>query len=375
MYKMSKKKIILGLGIMFVLALTLVSFVAADDYCLLSMTKGQKIHVTSTSYYTCTHTTCSQICVYNNGQWQSWYAAYSNCQGNGIKVCSFNGIGGNSVPDNFTMTASFPFSDGAVLTKQTFNLNIHTNKIASIVLIDNNNHAQTSLCPNCNSYTRPYTFKQGFNNITIRAVYGNNILYRTISFFIDNQKPSVTGTNPVSNKYTSGVFNVTYNEDNVKDISIYYGLSTSTAVKQKLTGCKSGKAQTCSVDIGSNAAKFDGKAVLYWFVITDIANNVVNSRVVNKVFVDTTAPVIKSANVSTEKKGNYVNFKLNIVEKNLDKVLYFDNGDTKGKVLCPVLSNGMCSARLGFKVGNHNLTITAFDKAGNTASVVKSFKI
>ena len=104
-------------------------------------------------------------------------------------------------------------------------------------------------------------------------------------------------------------------------------------------------------------------------------NNTVSSRSI-KINVDTSAPVLNSMNVSTEKKGSsYVDFKLNITEKNFNNAVYYDNGDTKGKILCTSLNKNICSARIGFKVGSHKMNITVFDKAGNSVTRAANFTI
>lgn len=350
------------------------AFVSAADYCFLQLTNGERAQISQTDYYTCTHTLC-QVCAYTSTH---WYAGWNKCQTTqGVKICT-GGSNGNGNPggnvENLTLTVTFPFSDGAVLTKQTYAFNIRTNKIAAITLIDNVRKTQLNLCPNCMSYNKPLNFKQGFNNYTIRAVKGTEVLYKYISFFVDNKRPVITKVTPEQNKYVSSVFSVTYNEENIKQLVIYYGSSTSasSAKSMNLTNCSGGMGKTCSVI--PDLTGYEGKQIYYWFVLKDVANNIVQSKS-TRVIVDNTAPVINSVSAVPERVGGYVKLSVNMVEKNLDKVYYYDNGDIKGKVLCVILKNGLCSNRLSFRAGGHNLRIVAYDKAGNSAETTTSFRV
>jgi hypothetical protein len=362
--KKSKKSIgILGMLLM----LSILNFAAAADYCWLQMGKGDKVHISQTDYYTCTHTTC-QICAYSSN---NWYASWNKCQVDGIAVCSSGSSGGGGpIQSPLTLDVVLGFKNGDILTKQTQTIEIKTNKVAAITMLDNIAGTQSNLCANCVNYRRSFNFKQGLNNITIRAVKGNEVLTKTYVFFVDNQKPRISKVTPEANKYANKTFTVSYNEENVKTMEIYYG--TGTPLKQTLNNCLSGKNQICSIDL--DLTQFDGKQINYWFVLTDIANNVVQSRT-TKVNVDVSSPKLLEVNVTPETRGGYVKFSLKVDEKNLNKIYYYDNGDTKGKVLCSTLKNGICSNRFSFKPGEHNVIITAVDKAGNSASTSVNFSV
>jgi hypothetical protein len=355
------KKIMIGIfGIM--LTLAFIGMAMAGNYCFLKLGKGEKAQITTSSYFTCSHTIC-QICA---SKTNLWYASYNKCEAVGTDVCSGSG---NTTETPMTLSVVYPFSDGAILTKQNFNMNIHTNKIASIKLIDNILGTQKTLCPNCMAYTQSVNFNQGFNNITVIAVKGTSILKSSITFFIDNKKPSIKKTAPTGNSYVNGNnFTVTYDEDNVKEIDLFYGSSTASPNKLVLTGCPSGKGKSCSASLNLNS--LDGKTISYWFTVSDIANNLVKSTAV-KVYVDVSAPVINSVNYTLQPKSTYVQFNIKVTEKNLKNIVYIDNNAAKAKVLCTSLKNGMCSNRISFSKGHHVLSIQAFDKAGS-GSLVKT---
>ena len=211
---MENKKLIIGI-FSFVFLIMLIGAVSADGYCFVRLGNGQSIPaeiVSSTTHMTCDGIKCSvhgfssdssflQVCTDSRG----YYAAYTNCE----KLCSGNGAT-NSTFQNLTLSAVFPFSDGGVFTKQTFFMDISTNKIVTLTLIDNVAGTQRTLCPNCVAYSKPMNFKQGFNNFTLRAVRGNEIIEKSISFFIDNLKPRITKTTPFQNKFANGDFIITY---------------------------------------------------------------------------------------------------------------------------------------------------------------------
>jgi len=368
------KKIMVGIFAMIMLLGVINSVLAVDGFCFVRLGNGQSVPaeiVSSTKHMTCDGTICFvhglmsdssflQVCTDSRG----YYASYTSCD----KLCTNNG-NVNPAVQNLTLSAIFPFADGGVFTKQTFFMDIQTNKIASITMIDNVAGTQRNLCPNCVSYQKPMNFKQGFNDITIRAVKGGEVKEKRISFFIDNLKPRITKTMPLQNKFANGQFIVSYDESNVKNVALNYGIS-GNVLSQESTTCPGGKAQSCMFD--ANLSDFDGMGIEYWFTITDVANNAVSSKKV-KVLVDNTMPVINIFNYSI--KGNYVTFYMNVYDKNMDKIIYYDNDDPKARVLCTGLNKGVCSKKLSFKSGHHILDLQVRDKAGNVVSNVVEFDV
>ncbi len=375
-----KKQIIIGiLGILIILAFA--NLVLAD--CIRQMHNGESIpcpgYYSQTKHQICDGVRCTVygflsdggslgVCVGNNGKCGA--GCYS---GSTQTECSDSGSGGGIPPVELplSLTAIFPFLNNGFFTKTSFNLNIRTSKPCSIYLIDNTNGLQRNLCSNCISYTRPYTFKQGANDITIRAVKGNEIKNFDIKFIIDTKKPLISKTLPEQNKYASSVFTVFYSEENLKTVELYYGTSTSASNnKKQILNCTPGLKQSCSADV--DLMEFDGKQINYWFKITDIANNIVESKK-TKIYVDESAP--KILNLSYIISKTYVTFKLKIEEKNLDKVYYYDNQDPRPKILCTSLKNGICEKKVSFRKGSHDVEIKVFDKAGSWDSKAVSFEI
>lgn len=370
---MKNKTIILIFGMIMLLGV-INSIFAADGYCFVRLGNGQSIPseiTSSTKHMTCDGTKCMvhgllsdssflQVCTDSRG----YYASYTNCG----SICANNGHT-NSTFTNLTLVANFPFANGGVFTKQTFFMDILTNKISFISLIDNIAGTQRTLCPNCVSYNKVMSFKQGFNDVTIRAVKGDEIMEKRVTFFIDNLKPRITKTMPLQNKFANGDFIVNYDEANIKIIELKYGTG-GNIVTQNSTVCPNGKSQSCMIN--GDLTAYDGMEIEYWFIISDVANNMVSSKK-TKVFVDKTMPSINSLNYVV--KGAYVTFTLNINEKNMDKVYYYLDEDSKQKILCTGLNKGICSKRIGFRSGHHVMDIQVRDKAGNVVSRVIEFDV
>lgn len=367
--KNNKNAILLILGISILLGV--LNLVCAEDgYCFVRLSNGQSVPaevVSQTSHMICDGTRCSvfgfssdssflQVCTDSRG----YYAAYTNCDGG---ICSGGGGGGGGGQvQNLTLRVVFPFANGGVFTKQTFFMDITTNKVSKISLIDNVAGTERTLCPNCVSYQKSVNFKQGFNDITIRAMRGDEIIEKSITFFIDNLKPRISKTLPVQNKFANGDFTVSYDEANVKNIELSYGTS-GNYLSKSLIDCPSGKAQSCLFNV--DLSQFDGKQIEYWFTVTDVADNYVVSKKA-KVFVDKTMPIVSNLDYSV--KGNYLTINMSVYDKNLDKVVYYDNEDVKARVLCSGSIKGSCYKKLSFRSGHHVLDIQTSDKAGNVVS-------
>jgi hypothetical protein len=248
-------------------------------------------------------------------------------------------------------------------------MDITTNKVAKISLINNVAGTERTLCPNCVSYQKSLNFKQGFNDITIRAVRGDEIVEKSITFFIDNLKPRLSKTMPLQNKFANGEFTVNYDEDNVKKIELNYGVS-GDYITQASSECPSGKGQSCLFT--ANLSSYDGRQIEYWFNIFDVADNFVTSKKV-KVFVDLTMPVVSNLDYSI--KGNYLTINMSVFDQNMDKIIYYDSEDTRARVLCSGLNKGICYKKLAFRSGHHILDIQTRDKAGNVVSNTIEFDI
>lgn len=380
-----KTKVGLGLLMIMVGLILGICYVSAATPCILQLGDGDSVNApgaSSTSHLTCDGLKCTchlssgsgfcQVCT--NGEGSYYFGNPSDCVSN----CASSGGSGSNT--ELILTANFPFSDNGFFTKQTFFLDISTNKIASIYLVDNIAGTQVSLCPNCNSYKRSRNFKVGYNDITIRAVSGLNIKEKRIRFLIDNKLPRIIKTFPLQSKFIqqNQEFKVIYDEENVKTITFFYNSyvlgGTNITRSFPLSNCPSGKNVECSINV--DLTEVDGRPISYWFVIEDIAGSIGRYRAV-KDKVDLTAPkLIGDINYSI--RGLIVKFNMTIEEINFYRVEYTDMSalTPRAKVLCSSLTKaGACVKQMSFARGHHDITLQISDKAGNAIGEGLSFDI
>jgi len=108
--------------------------------------------------------------------------------------------------------------------------------------------------------------------------------------------------------------------------------------------------------------------------LRDIVNNSDESRH-NKVAIDTTPPVLNSFDYLID--GRRVDFIFNVTETNFDEIDYIDFNDSRPRErrLCSRLKDEICEVKKSFRSGEHHLTITVLDKAGNSVLEEISFLV
>jgi hypothetical protein len=278
-------------------------------------------------------------------------------------------------PPNPVLTLSSP--KNGIYNTTRINLGISSNNklLAKLEYIDNSDTKPkwTSLCTNCNSYNKIKSFSEGQHDLVFRGILaeGGNATNQT-SFLIDSKVPQIITTKPASVSFTNGNnFYIKYSEDNCKSLSLNVFSSHGGEIALTVP-CNSGKniERTLSQDISS----FDGQEAGYQFIITDIANNTKTSKL-TKIKVDTAAPKITNFNVSVF--GKYAYFNMTINETNFDSVSYRDNAvlSSKWTTLCSSLNDNVCYKKVNFKTGQHNLTISVTDDAGNSVKTNSFFTI
>jgi len=215
------------------------------------------------------------------------------------------------------------------------------------------------LCRNCEGYDRARTIRNGEHELSIRCSdkYGNTEEYE-VDFFSDSKNPRISKREPRRGSFTNGEdFMVRYTEDNVKLVSLLWN------PQEERTDCPSGKNKKCYFDVDLD--DYDGEEIEYLFIVEDVAGNRVESKP-RRVHVDTTSPEISYFDYSID--GRRVEFTMDVTELNFDEINYIDWEDRwpKERKLCSRLKNGICEAKKTFRIGDHSLTITVLDKAGNS---------
>ena len=278
----------------------------------------------------------------------------------------------DGTPPNFTIFSPIQsqiYNDDAVF------LDMIVNELSTLDYYDNiNGGGWTRLCEDCYSYIRSKSFEDGYNSIKFRATdLSGNEITKTINFTVDSEDPNIGGTEP-NGDFANGNFHVEFKEANPKDLYLNYGNSISGYRNKKLnlaTECTRNSADySCNTNI--DLRDYDGEKIEYWFNLTDIANNLDESNN-EEVGVDLSPPVINSLTFTIN--GKRVTFTLSITESNLDKVEYYDNSASKPKwkSLCSKLTNGMCTKKVSFDDGQHNVDIRVKDEAGYSVIRAVSF--
>ncbi len=235
----------------------------------------------------------------------------------------------------------------------------------------------TTLCKDCNEYNRSKTFSDGFHYVYVQCL-NEPVINKSEIFLIDDTKPRISSSSPKRNEFTNGSnFIIKYTEEyptafllNVSSLveykySEFYGINNT---------CPAGRNKECFFSINLNS--YNNQEVEYSFLIQDIAEQVVQSKPV-KIKVDTIPPKLNNPSNFWEQDGKYIKFIFDVTETNFDEITYIDHKDNRPREirLCSRLRYDTCEAKKSFMKGNHNLTISIKDKAGNSDTEIININI
>ena len=233
--------------------------------------------------------------------------------------------------------------------------------------LNDRNPKWKKLCSDCEEYgfshKRTKIFSDGEHNLSIRATdYYGQVKEENFSIFIDSKNPKLSKTEPRKNAITNGSdFYIKFQEENPVNLTLYFNGTYDVDLGNECVF--DGRYYECNLEI--NLTDYDGDEIEYWANLTDIAGNSDESRLTS-VKVDTTAPMWNDFNFTVD--GRRGEFFFNVTEENFDEINYIDFSDSrpKEKRLCSRLKDGVCEKKKSFSSGNHNLTITILDEAGNS---------
>lgn len=275
--------------------------------------------------------------------------------------CSQGTSTDTTVPE---LLVNSPLNDN-IYNKRAVDFNLVSNERVKIEYIDNQDTRKgyRLLCKGCTSFNRKLNFKEGINDITIKATdSGGNIKESLIKFRIDSKAPQISKTEPKNGAYGNGQFTIDYTEDNLESVTLFYRLGLLTQTNAMTTNtCESGIKKSCTLNVNGLQ---DGE-VYYSFELEDIAN-VKKSSKETKIIIDTTAPVLTLSPDLTSGVKDY-NKKLPLslsVSEKIDLSYKDLNGNNKFNILCK-----NCNAYtkpVTFRQGSHNIIVRATDRAGNT---------
>lgn len=348
------------------------------DGCL---SKGQSLKtVHGVTTYTCSSTSCF-VCVLMTES-GNYTTLPSKCTG--LTKCGFGNGGGSGgsggagpdvSPPNITISKP---TNGTVYNARAIDLSISLDELADVYYLDldRGRGKWTKVCTSCSSYSGKRSFSEGSNNLTFRAKDAKgNTAYKNLSFTIDSQKPKVKSAEP-SKGFANGTFKLEADELNPTKITLNYGNALKGYKNSTLnlgTDClKEGAKLSCNKTV--DLTIYDEQNITYWFEVKDIANNIDNSKN-NTLDVDKKNPILNNPNNFSTRDGEFVYFNFNITEKNFKEVSYIDEAESNSKSvkLCTKLVNGICEKKVHFRDGQHNLTITILDEAGNSIQKKISF--
>lgn len=355
------------------------------------LNKGDKLkNVFGDTNYECKTTLCLTCVLMTEAG--NYTTLFSKC--NGLPQCGFGGggggIGGNTTLDITPpeLTLISPVEVGLYTSKSVLvKFSLDEKAGVSYTDLDNGRGKWIKICTECSlgnpSYSNKRSFNEGLNRITFEAkdVVGNKV-NKTVSFFIDSQKPKISKTEPKSG-FVSSEFYVEFAEENPVSLIINFGNDSAIFKSQQvnLGSCYDIKNHKKACDTDVNLKAYDGQELDYWYVLRDIAGNSVESKH-NTISVDETPPVINNP-TSFWKQGEgrnqrYIYFNISVTENNFDEVVY-SYEDSRGKIrerkICSKLKNGWCYKKESFREGHYDLTIAVRDKAGNSVGKSVSFDV
>ncbi|MDP3026862.1 MAG: hypothetical protein Q8N63_04080 [Nanoarchaeota archaeon] len=154
-----------------------------------------------------------------------------------------------------------------------------------------------------------------------------------------------------------------YSEDNLKNVTFYYGNQSKTL------SCQSGNNKNCTTNL--DLSSYDGQYLDYWFVVSDYVRNVSSKS--TRIKVDTSIPMLSVNSPLNVDYARRVPFNISVSEKT--KLEYYDNSALRPRWKSLCSNCNKYTSKKSFSIGNHDIIIRATDKAGNSAEVSRNFLV
>jgi len=226
------------------------------------------------------------------------------------------------------------------------------------------------LCKNCNSYDKSKSFGEGYHDLIIKATdYAGNDAEEMVSFTVDSKEPRIKRIEPRKGKYGNGTFYIKYQEDNLQSISLFYkedSETTYTGVSK--INCPSGKNAECYFYV-LELEGVEQRDYSYYFIVYDLATDI-QSKIYDFIL-DSVAPNFDKTEKTVE--GRKVTFDIELSEKST--LEYLDSFDSRPRFRRLCSNCDSYDRRKSFRIGHHELTLRATDKAGNVNEFWMSFDI
>ncbi len=287
-----------------------------------------------------------------------------DCFGGNAKPMCICAQASSSDVDAPVLTLNSPVQD-SIYEKRAVDVNAQISELVTLHWLDNNHpeRGYKRLCSKCSLFNRKISFQEGSNDITFRATdRGDNVDEERMQFQIDSKKPRISRAAPRNKKYGNSNFEISYSEENLKSLTIYYRTPEQIEYQSLSTNnCPSGRRESCNINIPGLQ---DGD-LYYYPEIEDIALRKAAFRE-QLITIDTISPELT---LDSSLSGNDLTFqrrlplKLSVSEK--VTLTYEDLNDPRAreKTICRRCDS--FDRLLTFRLGTHNLKITATDNAGN----------
>lgn len=283
-------------------------------------------------------------------------------------------VGTNS-DGNLTLVVNYPQSGVYGTRRVPFNLTT-SEEVEELSYINYNdpNPKFKKLCKDCDEFgeskRKLVSVREGVNSLLFRAVDSDgNVAEESVEFLVDSRAPQISSTSPTRG-FSSGLLEIVFREENPVSLVVDYGTANSTLNSSVdfENDCEEISNNRMKCEIQLNVEEFNGEEILYQVFLTDIADEMDETRL-RRIEIDTVAPVVDYFNYTIE--GRRVLLTMNITEMNFDKVAYIDSGDSnpREKSVCSSLDDGVCEKRIFFSQGSHAIDVIAYDEAGNAAIV------
>ncbi len=277
----------------------------------------------------------------------------------------------NIIPSGTNLTILSPQNNAVFGNRQVLLNLVLGERVRDMKFSDNGRNFRT-LCRNCQTYNQRKPFGEGFHEVAFKVT--NNLgeeIIDYVNFTVDSKKPRIIRTAPLRG-FTRGMFSMEFQEANPANSFLTYGnLQTGFRAQEvNLEECfEQRRNMRCEINV--SLEDFDGQEITYQFNLTDVLNRTDSSRE-RRLKVDTSPPVVNSFDY--EVGNRRVTFFFNITEINFDETNYIDFKERtpRERRLCSRVLNNLCERRVSFSRGEHNLTIRAFDEAGNNALAVEN---
>ncbi|MEK6953173.1 MAG: hypothetical protein AABX29_09240 [Nanoarchaeota archaeon] len=255
--------------------LIILSINSVSAYKWVCLTYGQSLPNANSPRYTCWSDSC-KACVTDS----NYPTNFNKCKDS--QKCESQ-VGETDITPPI-LTINSPINE-QVFNSRMVLISLLSNEPASFYYKNNKGGSWKRLASLTTSFSRGISFKDGFNNITIKAVdRSNNYMEKIVSFYVDSKKPKITKTSPKG--FANGAFSVEFKEDNPKNLVLYYGINDLTynvnqnfgirTYNLNLSECDYNKKYICYAQV--NLSDFDGKKIVYWFKLEDIAGNIHESK-------------------------------------------------------------------------------------------------